>query len=304
MADHKQSNNLEGASINNMQAQQISWVYSLSGLALLAGGLYAGSLALVASALLYVSYLVAGLMESMAGRLTRTQDDDHVVLGYGRLEVATELAGDVVVTILSASVFYQSIFYLILPHQTKGWTVVMLACIVLGSELLIIPKSAPAPWHRKKNDISRPMSPGRLAILLSVLAGGAAILMFGSEWIDSIVAISVSGLLFWSALSGIGVGLRLALMSTPPDLETADVVRGIMSVKGVQDIHHLHFWRLAEQKLAVDAHIVVTVPDWQNAEAIRDHIEAMLIHKFGIEHCTLEMETPDREQDNCHAYGG
>ena len=304
MADHNQSNNLEGAGINNTMAQQIGWVYSLSAFALLAGGLYAGSLALIASALLYVSYLVAGLMKSMARRLTRTQDDDHVVLGYGRLEVATELAGHVVVTILSASVIYLSIFYLFLPHQTKGWTVVMLAGIVLGFELLMIPKLASGSWHRKKNDISRPMRLGRLAILLSVLAGGAAILMFGSEWIDSIVAVSVSGLLLWSALSGIGAGLRLALMSTPPDLETADVVRRIRSVKGVQDIHHLHFWRLAEQKLAVDAHIVVTVPDWQNAEAIRDHIEAMLIHKFGIEHCTLEMETPDREQDNCHAYGG
>ena len=107
----------------------------------------------------------------------------------------------------------------------------------------------------------------------------------------------------WFALRGIGEALRSSLLGAPSNLNAVQVVQQIMSVEGVQDIHHLHFWRLPEQGLAIDAHIVVTVPNWPRAEAIRDHIEAILIRKFGVEHSTLEMETPDRELDSCHVYG-
>ena len=139
--------------------------------------------------------------------------------------------------------------------------------------------------------------------MLPVLAGGLAILLLGSGRTDSIIAVLLSGALLWFALRGIGEALRSSLLGAPSNLDAADVVQRIMSVEGVQDIHHLHFWQLPEQRLAIDAHVVVTVPNWPKAEAIRDHIEAILIHKFGVEHSTLEMETPDRELDSCHVYG-
>ncbi|MDF1671221.1 MAG: cation diffusion facilitator family transporter [Roseovarius sp.] len=284
-------------------ARPIKWLYLPIALALSVGGLYFGSLALIAIALLYVSDVVEVLMRSVAGRLTRRQNNDCVVLGYGRLEIATELASCVAVVLLSASIIYHGVMRLNFPHQMQSWTIVVFVVVLIGIELLAFSKPTPTSWSRRKISISAPRWPGRLAFLLSVFAGGVAILLLGSGRTDSIIAVSLSSALLWIALRGIGEALRSSLLGAPSNLDAADVVQRILSVEGVQDIHHLHFWRLPEQRLAIDAHIVVTVPNWHKAEAIRDHIEAILIHKFGVKHSTLEMETPDRERDSCHVYG-
>lgn len=292
-----------GAASYPRLARRIKWLYLPIALALFVGSLYSGSLALIAIALLYVSDVVEMLMRSVAGRLTQRQDNDCVVLGYGRLEIATELASCVTVVLLSASIIYHGVMRLNFPHQMQGWTIVVFVVVLIGIELLAFSKPALTSWRRRRINTSPPQSPGRLAFLLPVLVGGVAILLLGSGRTDSIIAIFLSSALLWFALRGIGEALRSSLLGAPPNLDAADVVQRIMSVEGVQDIHHLHFWRLPEQRLAIDAHIVVTVPNWHKAEAIRDHIEAILIHYFGVEHSTLEMETPDREQDSCHVYG-
>lgn len=294
------------AGVVNLQrlAIRITWLFPPIALALSVGGLVSGNLTLIAIALLYVPDVAEMLMRSVAGRLTQCQEDDCVVLGYGRLEVATELASCVAVVLLSASVIYHAIMRLNDPHQVQGSTTMVLVLVLIGIEILASSKLALTSWCRQIISTSPPKLPRRLAFLIPVLAGGVSILLLGSEWAGSIVAALLSSALLWYALRGIGDALRSSLLGAPSNLDTSDVVQRITSVEGVQEIHHLHFWRLPEQRLAVDAHIVVTVSDWHKAEAIRDHIEAILIREFGIEHSTLEMETPDREQDNCHVYGG
>ncbi|MDU9006488.1 cobalt-zinc-cadmium efflux system protein [Litoreibacter meonggei] len=303
MKSDKQIEVLAGVASCQRQARRNKWLYLPIALALSVGSLFSGSLALIAIALLYASDVVELLLSSVATRLTQRQEEDRVVLGYGRLEIATELAGCVAVALLSASVIYHGVMRLNSPHLAQGWIIVVLVSVLIGIELLVFSKPAPTSWRRRKIGTSPPLWSDRLAFLLPVLAGGVAILLLGSGRTDTIIAVLLSGALLWFALRGIGEALRSSLLGAPSNLDAADVVQQIISVEGVQDIHHLHFWRLPEQRLAIDAHVVVTVPNWPKAEAIRDHIEAILIHKFGVEHSTLEMETPDRELDSCHVYG-
>ena len=293
-----------GAASSQTQASWIKWLYSLLAFALTVAGFFSGSLGLIAIAVFYFWDVAGMLMRSVAVTLTAPRDNECIVLGYGRLEIATELASCVSVALLSASIIFLGVMHPTFPNHTQSWIIVVLVCALIGTEVWMLPIPAPTSWRRQKISTIKPQRLGRLALLLPALAGGIAMLATGSGRIDSIIAILFSSLLLWSAFGCIREALRLSLLGAPPNLDASDVVREILSVEGVQNVHHLHFWRLAEQRLAIDAHVVVTVMDWQKAEAIRDHIEAILIHKYGVEHSTLEMETPDREKDSCHVYGG
>ena len=292
-----------GSASRQSQASWIKWLNSLLALALTVAGIFSGSLALTAIAVFYIWGGAGVLMRSAAARLTVPRDNECIVLGYGRLEIATELASCVSVALLSASVAYLGVMHPTFPDHAQSWIIVVLVCVLMGIEVWMLPIPTPTPWRRQKMSTTKQQKLGRLAFLLPAFAGGVAMLATGSGRIDSIIAVFLSSLLLWFALGCIREVLRLSLLEVPPNLNASDVIREILSVEGVQDVHQLHFWRLAEQRLAIDAHVVVTVTDWQKAEAIRDHIEAMLIHKFGVQHSTLEMETPDREKDSCHAYG-
>lgn len=277
----------------------VSWVFALSALGLFAGGLYTGSLALIGVAALNVFELVFVIMQLIARRVAGRQADEHIFLGYGRMEISIEFTGFAMSIILTAVLIYQSVLHLIAPQQTYGWMVVALLSLTFLVEAVVFLKVK----SQRKSAALRPPTLARLGLMAAVSVGGAAMVANSSAIGDPILAILVASFVLWHATRGFAASLRLSLIGTHSDFDTSAVVREIMSVEGVEDVHHLHFWRLTEDRLAVDAHVVVTTSDWQNAEAIRDRVEATLFLKCGIEHSTLEVETPNRELDECHAYG-
>lgn len=96
--------------------------------------------------------------------------------------------------------------------------------------------------------------------------------------------------------------VRILMLGSPPDIETDSVLQAVRVVDGVEDIHHAHFWLMDEHRAALDAHVVVEVGRWADADAVKASVKGMLRERFGIIHSTLELECSRHsctEASNC-----
>jgi cobalt-zinc-cadmium efflux system protein len=71
---------------------------------------------------------------------------------------------------------------------------------------------------------------------------------------------------------------------------------------GVDDVHDLHVWTITSGREALSAHVIhgvsVSQPD------LLKELRTKLHDRFGVDHLTIQMETPDYEDDTfhfCHA---
>ena len=77
---------------------------------------------------------------------------------------------------------------------------------------------------------------------------------------------------------------------SPDNIVSDDVKKLIKEINGIQDIHHIHVWHLDESRIALEAHIVVTVNELKEVELIKEQLKLILNKKFKITHPTLEFE--------------
>ena len=57
----------------------------------------------------------------------------------------------------------------------------------------------------------------------------------------------------------------------------------------MQDVHHVHLWRMQEHATALDAHVVLD--GRVTAEQVKMDVKRLLSSKFDIDHCVLELES-------------
>jgi cobalt-zinc-cadmium efflux system protein len=62
----------------------------------------------------------------------------------------------------------------------------------------------------------------------------------------------------------------------------------LAELDGVETVHDLHIWPLSTTETALTAHLVV--PDVASTDALLQAARTMLHDRFGIEHCTLQIE--------------
>ena len=66
----------------------------------------------------------------------------------------------------------------------------------------------------------------------------------------------------------------------------------MIEVSGVEGVHHLHVWELDEHHQALEAHVVVkrAEADHNHELIIRRELKRLLLERYSIQHCTLELE--------------
>src|SRR5438477_12344028 len=71
----------------------------------------------------------------------------------------------------------------------------------------------------------------------AVIAGGWAILITGSSWIDSVLSIAIGVLILWSGFGIVRETMNILLEGTPRGVKLESVEVAIRSIDGVNDVH-------------------------------------------------------------------
>lgn len=254
------------------------------------GGLLAGSLALIADALHNFSDAVSLIIAFAARRIARRPADEDMTFGYGRAEIAAALINYTTLIVIGLYLVYEAVLRALDPQPVEGWLIV----IVAGGALVVDLVTALLTHALSKSSVNiRAAFLHNLADALgsvAVIVAGTLILLYDWRLIDPAVTLIIAGYILWQSLAEIGGVIRILMLASPPEIDTAAVIDRLRQVEGVQDIHHVHLWQMQEHEPSLDCHITIREGCWAKADAIKARCRAVLRAEFGIAHSTLEIE--------------
>jgi cobalt-zinc-cadmium efflux system protein len=133
---------------------------------------------------------------------------------------------------------------------------------------------------------------------VGALIAGALMLAFGWYAADPLFSGIISLLIVWSSWHLIRESTNVLLEGTPSHINLAAVEDAILETQGVDDVHDLHLWTITSGREALSAHIIhahATSPP----ELLKE-LRTKLQERFGVDHLTIQMETPDFEDETIH----
>ena len=252
------------------------------------GGLYTGSLALLADAVHMLSDNLALALALTAAWLAARPATPGRSYGFKRAEVLAALANGVLLVALSIWIFVAAAQRLSDPPDVLGgW---MLAIGVVG---IAVNLAAGTVLYRSRAGSLNVDAAFRhvLADLLGsfgVLA--AAVVILGTGWLlaDPIVSILIGVLVLASAWTILRDSTEILLESTPRGIDALELGRRLASAPGVVEVHDLHAWTITSGFPALSAHVLVR--PGEDCHGRRRELERLLHDEFGIEHTTLQVD--------------
>lgn len=262
------------------------------------GGWWTGSLALLADAghmFADVAALTLALMAVWFGARPATPQK---TFGYYRLEILAALINGVALVLVSFLILYEAYQRWSNPPPVRSREMM----IVAAGGLLV---NLVCAWvlHRDHHEDLNVRGAwlhvlgDALGSVGAIIAGGL-MLAFGWYAADPLFSGIISLLIVWSSWHLIRESTNVLLEGTPSHINLAAVEDAILETQGVDDVHDLHLWTITSGREALSAHIIhahATSPP----ELLKE-LRTKLQERFGVDHLTIQMETPDFEDETIH----
>ncbi|GAB4177443.1 MAG: cation diffusion facilitator family transporter [Wenzhouxiangellaceae bacterium] len=253
-------------------------------------GWWGGSLALMADAGHMLTDSTALGLAAIAAWIARRPADARHSWGHGRAEVIAAMINGAAMLVLVTVIVLQAVQRFQNPVEVRGGAVLVVAAIGLLVNLLVL---RALHGGRENLNVRGAMLHvlGDLLGSVAALASGAVILLTGWTPIDPLLSLLICALILVAALRLIRTATGIVMEQVPHGLELEQVRRAISEIDGVVEVHDLHIWRVAGQRIALSAHVVTASLERWPDQLTR--INAMLLERFGIDHPTLQAEPPE-----------
>ncbi len=257
----------------------------------IAGGILAGSVALISDAVHNLSDFAALVIAYAADKAGRKGPTLRHTFGLQRLEI---LAAVVNAGLLGAASVYIAVEALKrLAHPT-----VVAVDLVAGLALVGIVGNGLSAWLLYRDSSHNLNARGAFLHMLgdmltsvAVLVGALVMRFFELPWLDPALSLAIVVYIVWNAAALLKEAVHVLMNGTPSGLDLEALRDEMEAMEGVQGLHHLHAWSLGNGTLALTGHVVVPDQMVSATESLAAAIEAMLSEKFGIDHPVLQFET-------------
>jgi cobalt-zinc-cadmium efflux system protein len=285
--------------------RSLSIVLVLTALYMLAeavGGFMTGSLALLADAGHMLTDVAALALALIAVWFSSRPATSSKTFGYYRLEILAALINGVALVLISLLIFYEAYKRWAAPPEVRSGLMILIATGGLVTNLV-------CAWllhGDHKDDLN--VRGVWLHIIGDALGSVGAILagvlmsLYGWYAADPLFSCLIGLLIILSSWRLIRESTNVLLEGTPSHINLAAVEDAILQTRGVQDVHDLHVWTITSGREALSAH-VIHIETISQAELLTE-LRKKLHDSFGVDHLTIQMETPDFEDDTfhfCHA---
>ncbi len=263
-----------------------------------AGGFISGSLALLSDAGHMFSDVLSLLLSFTALTLARQIPTKERTYGFHRAEIFAAFINSLLLILVSGGIVWQAWERMLSPAPVQGLLMGAVACAGLIANLLII-------WLlRGSNDLNIRSAflhvAGDTISSVLVIAAAAWIALTGQVLADPVLSIAIAVMIAVSAAGILRETTAILLQFTPADVDFDAVVADMLSVPGVDGVHHVHLWSLCSDINVLDAHVFTCERNLGQAERIKREIKKRL-EKYHILHSTLEFEC--EECTDCRVVG-
>ncbi len=271
--------------------RRMAWVLALAAsymVAEIVGGLWTGSLALLADAGHMASDVAALGLAWFALRVAERPADARRTYGHARVEILAALAQGAGLVLVAVFVAFEAIERLADPRAVAAPGMMAVAAGGLAVNLFAL--WILADGRRQNMNVRGAWLHVLSDALGSVgaLTAGAAIWLRGWTWADPVASLAICGLILASAWHLLRDAVEVLMEAAPRHLDVEEIRAGLAESPDVLDVHDLHVWTIGSGEVALSSH-VVSARGSEPAALLRE-LRDRLKTRFGIDHSTLQIE--------------
>ncbi|MFP3587687.1 cation diffusion facilitator family transporter [Paraburkholderia sp. SIMBA_055] len=258
------------------------------------GGLWSGSLALLADAGHMVSDAAALGLSWVALRLGQRPATDRLTYGYRRFEILAAFVNGCTLFLIAGWIVYEAVRRLFEPVAVLGGAMLVIALAGLlanivaflvlngGDRTNLNMRSA---WLHVLGDM--------LGFVVALVAAGI-IMATGWAPIDPILSMVVALLILKSAWGIVKSSAHVLLEGAPDNIDLAQIKSDLeASLPEVQEAHHIHVWSITPEQTLLTLH-VRPAPAARAPDVIAA-VQQRLRERFQVGHTTVQIETESCE---------
>lgn len=259
-------------------------------------GLFTGSLALIADAGHMLGDAGALVLALIAIWFAGKSPSEQKTYGYFRSEILAALLNGIVLVGLSLYILFEAYQRFTSPPEILSGPMLVVAfggliVNLIGAKLLSASSDNSLNARAAYLEVM-----GDLLGSIAVIAASLIIMFTGWTLVDPIVSGFIGLMILPRTWKLIKECIHILMEGTPDHINLTKLRNGLMSVKGVINIHDLHVWTITSGRDALSAHVVIDRA--ADPEKVLEEISTLAQKEFNLQHTTLQIE-----QTSCKAEG-
>jgi len=263
-------------------------------------GLMIQSMALISDAVHNLSDIAAMSFSYWAEKVSRLPATARKTYGYRKVEFIAAFVNSLVLSVVIAFVFWESIQRLLTPAEVSGPTMLWVAVVAFvgnsAATLLLQKISArnfnmKAAWLHSLQDA---------LFSLGVIAGALLITVLGWRFIDPLISMVICLFIAREIYKIIRQTVNSLMDAVPEGIDFISVKNDLLEIPAVAEVSDLHIWQTGANQKLLSAHLKSS-EETPDHETIIRAAQEMLAHKYGIKHTTLQiLPSSAGEMDHCN----
>jgi cobalt-zinc-cadmium efflux system protein len=254
------------------------------------GGLVSHSLALLSDAGHVFTDIIALGLAWFAHTQAARPADARRTFGYHRIGILAALANAVTLILIVVAIAFEAIRRLQHPAAVTPWVMFGAAAVGVAINLYI------GLGLRSTGDENLNVRAAMLHVFgdvgasATVIVGGVLILLTGWYPADPLISLAIAVLIAWGAWRVLRETVAILMESSPRGLNVAQLMRDMLQVPGVADVHDLHIWSIAGGMHALSAHVQVADRPLSTCDGLLMRLSGLLEQRYHISHTTIQLE--------------
>jgi cobalt-zinc-cadmium efflux system protein len=266
------------------------------------GGWMTNSLALLSDAGHMLTDVAAIALAMLAIWFGSRPAPPEKTYGYYRIEILAAFVNGVTLVVLALYIIYEAYERILAPPTVESGEMIAIAtgglAVNLVSAWILMGKHDHGPRTLNEHGAFLHVVGDALGSVGAIVAG--LFMLFGEFYVaDPIVSIVIAILIVYSSYELIREAVNVLLEGTPSHINIAAVKGAMLGIDGILDVHDLHVWSITSGRDALSAHVVCDDDGFtkEKLEAVRRALRS----QFGIGHITIQLETPDFQEEEHEA---
>jgi cobalt-zinc-cadmium efflux system protein len=268
----------------------------------LIGGLLSNSLALLSDAGHVLTDIFALGLAWFAIAQAERPANAQKTFGYHRVGILAALINALTLILITLWILFEAVQRF--QHPTKIEPLVMFISAGVGIVVnLFIGFGLQKEGHNLNVRAAALHVFGDVGASVGVIIAGVIILLTGWTLADPILSVGIAGLIAFGAWRILRETSDILLEAVPKEINVSSLVRDMMRVKGVQDVHDLHVWCISSEMYALSCHAQIADLPPSQSTPILTNLETMLREKYQIGHTAIQFESYAHEGHCCEMEG-
>jgi cobalt-zinc-cadmium efflux system protein len=251
-------------------------------------GLMIQSMALISDAVHNLSDIAAMIFSYWAEKVSRRPANTAKTYGYRKIEFIAAVVNSIVLSVVIAFVFWETLKRFTAPMEIPGKEMLWVAVVAFvgnGAATLLLQKISTRNFNMKSAWLH---SLQDALFSLGVIVAALLIMLFGWHLVDPLISLAICIVIAREIYKIVRQAVNSLMDAVPPGIDFIQVRNDLLAISAVAEVNDLHIWETGSDQKLLSVHIA-SGEESPDHEAIIRAVQEMLLHKYGINHTTIQI---------------